>query len=126
MRDVSGIGVDIVDITRLRQLCRHKAFTEKVFTKSELGYAKSKGNSIPHLAAIFAAKEAILKAAGTGWTGDNEIEIKHERCGRPYAATFGSLSKTVNGKELLISMSFSADYAIAFAFLSKAHSRKRS
>jgi holo-[acyl-carrier protein] synthase len=103
------IGTDIVDIKELKRIInsRHgKAFLNKVYTKKELDYCKGDVN---HLATTFAAKEAVFKAIGKGYFNPKSIEILRSSSGKPY----------INGKEVVISMSFTSSYAVAFALVSK-------
>ena len=67
---VSGIGIDAVDIDRFRRvLGRRPALAERVFTEAERADAADRGDPAQHLAARFAAKEAVMKALGTGIGG---------------------------------------------------------
>ncbi|HXG04069.1 MAG TPA: holo-ACP synthase, partial [Candidatus Binatia bacterium] len=80
---VRGIGVDLVHLPRLRQVVERwqERFLRRVFTDAELAYCRARRDPIPHLAARFAAKEAGLKALGTGlrlgirW---RELEVRRE------------------------------------------------
>ena len=88
---IFGIGTDIIEIARVEnKLGRTRGLREKVFTPREIEYSESRGKSGQHLAARFAAKEAFLKAMGTGWRSGyplNEIQIIHKERGKP--AGFG-------------------------------------
>ena len=68
MTDVKGIGVDLAQIPRLRRVVErwNDRFLRRVFTEAEIAYCRRRRDPIPHLAARFAAKEATLKALGTG------------------------------------------------------------
>jgi len=68
---VRGIGIDVVRVQRIQEnLERHGArFESRLFTPSELEYCKRHKDPVPHLAARFAAKEAVFKAIGTGLSG---------------------------------------------------------
>ena len=77
---ITGIGTDIVEVGRIARLWRDKAeaFAARVFTDAELAYCLARPHPEQHLAARFAAKEAALKALGTGWAkglGFDEIEV---------------------------------------------------
>lgn len=105
---IYGVGVDIVKVSRFDDMS--DAFLHRVFTEREREYIKSAQTA----AGIFAAKEAVAKALGTGFTGGispQSIEILHEKNGRPYAV----LQK--NDVSIHISISHSATDAIAFAVL---------
>ena len=72
-----GIGVDIVDIRKLRKILKGKAgrkFVSNTFTGREIECAKG-GMNIYKLATSFAAKEAVFKALGTGWIEGKDVEI---------------------------------------------------
>lgn len=109
-----GIGVDCEEISRFKKIGVNKKFLEKIFTKKEINYCKSKPNPFPHLAARFAGKEAIIKAANN--TGKqlffNEVEILNDKKGIPYVNISNKVNKKFNVK---ISLSHSKDTAIAFA-----------
>ncbi len=65
---IRGIGVDLAGIPRMRQVVERwqDRFLRRVFTEGEIAYCQRRHDPIPHLAARFAAKEAALKALGTG------------------------------------------------------------
>ncbi len=71
-----GVGIDLLEVGRLeRALERHPPLAERVFTAGELDYARARRRPGRHLAARFAAKEAAVKALGTGGFGLREIEV---------------------------------------------------
>ena len=84
---VRGIGVDLVQIPRMREVIARwqERFLERVFTDAEIAYCRARRDPVPHFAARFAAKEAALKALGTGlrmgvrW---RELEVRRDR-GQP-------------------------------------------
>lgn len=81
-------GVDLVDVARIAQMLQEHGprFEERVFTPAELAYAQGKPRRSEHLAARFAAKEATLKALGTGWAAGiawTDVEVISEPNGRP-------------------------------------------
>ncbi|PYN64807.1 MAG: holo-[acyl-carrier-protein] synthase, partial [Candidatus Rokuibacteriota bacterium] len=85
---VNGIGVDLVNIPRMRDVIDRwqDRFLRRVFTEAEIAYCRARRDPVPHFAARFAAKEAGLKALGTGlrlgmsW---RELEVRRERGGPP-------------------------------------------
>jgi len=105
------IGIDIVQIDRIKKSLQSESFVKKVFSSAEILYAESKTDSIQTYAGLFAAKEAAVKALGSGFTGLNlaQIEIKHSSEGQPYAV--------IKGKEVKLSISHDAGVAAAVAFL---------
>ena len=116
-------GVDIVDITKLKKVfINNKDFASDIFTDKEREYCLSKKDPFPHFAARFAAKEAGLKALGMGMSGtgiDNsfqEIEVVRSQSGKPGLSLSGwleKISRKKNVDQLTVSISHSADYAVA-------------
>ena len=82
-----GIGIDEIEVDRVgEELSRNSGFRERVFTSREIEYCRSKRYSERKFAARFAAKEAFLKAVGTGLRGGiglTDIEIVNDDAGRP-------------------------------------------
>ncbi len=120
---VLGIGIDIIEIQRIKQSVEKfgDQFLNKIFTQGELDYSLSKKNKYQHLAARFAAKEAIAKSLAGG---DNkgfrwkDIEIYNEKNGLPQVRLNGDLRKFIsNDKSLKITMSHSDNYVTCFAIL---------
>lgn len=99
------IGTDIIRISRISKSIKKQHFLESVYTESEIEYCKKDES----FAGIFAAKEAYLKALGTGIDRRlNTIEILHDSLGKPY----------INGVENSdLSISHDGDYAIAVVIL---------
>jgi len=122
---IIGIGVDILQIQRMKDIVdkNGKVFLEKIFTKRELEYAYNKKDYVSHLSTLFAGKEAVFKAFGTGWSGGvrlQEIEIKHEKSGNPTVSLSGRFEERaikLKIKKIFLSLSFDTEYAIAFAML---------
>src|SRR5438067_2226476 len=116
MTKIIGHGVDIVELADFQALLANggEHFVRRCFTAHELQYAGDGPNRISRLAARFAAKEAVLKALGTGWTGGitwKDVEIIHERSGAP--------SVTVSGKVATVA----ADRGVVRFLLSLSHTR---
>lgn len=116
---IFGVGVDLVELEKARRRLKDKPFIEKNFTGSEISYFRSKKDPAAHLATTFAAKEAVFKAFGTGWGSGKEIEIARDRSGKPYAALFGQMKRMAKGKEVMLSMTYTDNYAAAFAIIKK-------
>ena len=121
----SAIGVDIVEISRLRRSSKKwgKHFLSKIYTPRELDYSKSKRFPEQHLAARFAAKEAVFKALGeverefVGW---KNIEILNNPAGKPYLVWHGLAEKVRKRRgicQAAISLSHTEHYAVATAML---------
>lgn len=83
---MKGIGIDIEEVNRIQERCQKQSFLDRVFTGQEQAYCKAKANPEESFAARFAAKEAFMKAAGTGWSSEAdflEIEIQNDPSGQP-------------------------------------------
>lgn len=123
--EVKGVGVDLVQVPRMRRIVERwqERFLRRVFTPGELDYCLRRRDPAPHLAARFAAKEACLKALGTGlrfgisW---QEIEVRRER-GQPPTLILSGRSKALGiakgATEVLLSLTHDGDYAFAQAML---------
>src|SRR5438105_15507255 len=122
---VRGIGIDLVPIPRMRQVMERwqERFLTRVFTPDEIAYCRSRKDPAPHFAARFAAKEAGLKALGTGlrlgvsW---RELEVRRERGGAPTLVLSGrsrELGLARGGSRMLLTLSHEGEYALAQAML---------
>ncbi len=89
------MGTDIIEVQRVEEkLARTRGLREKVFSPREIEYCESKHRPGLHFAARFAAKEAFLKAMGTGWSGGHaftEIEIVDNALGKPELFVYGKV-----------------------------------
>ena len=122
---VRGVGVDLVRIPRMRDVITRwdERFLRRVFTEQEIAYCRGRRDPVPHFAARFAAKEAGMKALGTGlrlgvkW---RELEVRRERGQAPTLELHGrtrELSLARGGRRMLLALSHDGDYAIAQALL---------
>lgn len=123
--NVRGIGVDLVRISRMRDVIARwqERFLQRVFTDQEIAYCRSRRDPVPHFAARFAAKEAGLKALGTGlamgvsW---RELEVRRERGGPPRLVLSGrsrDIGLARGGRSMLLALTHEGDYAFAQAML---------
>jgi holo-[acyl-carrier protein] synthase len=118
---VLGIGVDVVEIARIRRLMERwqDRFLRRVFTDGELEYALRRHDPAEHLAARFAAKEATLKALGTGLSMGirwREMEVRRDRGQRPTLALSGrtaELGEARGVRRLHVSLAHDAGIAMA-------------
>ena len=118
-----GTGIDIVEVQRIeRLLVRQGAkFLDRVFTKAEVKYCMSKAHPAVHLAARFAAKEAVAKALGTGFSKGvrmRDIEVVTDDKGPPQARLHGGAAKRrefLGAEGVLLSISHTTEHAIAHA-----------
>jgi holo-[acyl-carrier protein] synthase len=115
---IKGVGIDIVEISRVRESVQkyQKAFLNRIFTSGEIAYCRRDGKELkyPELAARFAAKEAFVKAMGTGMAAYNwkEIEVIKETSGKPVLKVKGKKLKKAH-----LSLSHSRDYAAAVVYV---------
>jgi holo-[acyl-carrier protein] synthase len=122
---VLGVGIDIIEIQRIIKSVERYGdrFLDKVYTTIELEYCLSKFNKFQHLAARFAAKEAVYKAVTSGWEQGiswQDIEIFNDPFGNPEVKPSGKLKTFLaNDKELKISMSHSDNYVTCVAIIYK-------
>jgi holo-[acyl-carrier protein] synthase len=121
--NILGIGTDIVECLRIAQMIeRHgELFITRVYTPHEIEYCSARKAATQHYAGRWAAKEAVLKAMGTGWSRGiqwRDIEIHNEPGGRPTIRLGGGareVCERLRVAEMLISISHSRTHATAFA-----------
>ncbi len=122
---VIGIGIDIIEIERIKRSVDTygDSFLNKIFTQNELDYCLSKHNKYQHLAARFAAKEAIYKAMASSWEKDTtwkSIEITNESNGLPVVKLFGKLNEFIaDDRDIKVSLSHSDNYVACVAIIYK-------
>jgi holo-[acyl-carrier protein] synthase len=112
---VAGVGIDLLEIDRMeRALERHPRLAERIFTAAEREYAAARARPGRHLAARFAAKEAVVKALGmSGGFGLREIEVV---AGEPPTVRLsGRAREAAAGREVDVSLTHSRDSAAAVA-----------
>lgn len=120
---VIGIGTDIVECLRIAQMIeRHgEVFLQRVYTAREIEYCSTRKASTQHYAGRWAAKEAVLKAMGTGWARGirwRDIEVRNDEGGRPRIALGGGareVCETLGVADMLISISHCRSHATAYA-----------
>ncbi|MCL2826297.1 MAG: holo-ACP synthase [Eggerthellaceae bacterium] len=117
-----GLGVDIVEIGRMRGiLARTPSFARRVFSEDECAYCNAKASPATHFATRFAAKEAVLKALGTGFSGGigvRDIEVCRDAKGRPYVKLSGKAKEVAESYgviEIPLSLSNTHREAVACA-----------
>ncbi len=113
---IKGIGTDIIELDRIAKAIERqgKAFVERLFTPSE--ERPFDASSTAYYAGRFAAKEAVVKALGTGFRGISwhDIEILSDPLGKPYVKLSVKAQERFNNPQLLISISHSKTCATAF------------
>ncbi|HZK33323.1 MAG TPA: NAD(P)H-hydrate dehydratase [Tissierellaceae bacterium] len=122
MNNKIKIGVDIVNINRIEKILISKRdqFLNKLFTEKEIKYISTKNYKANTIAGMFASKEAVSKALGSGigYINWQDIEVLHNENGKPYISINVKLGKTMNElglNDFEISISHERDYAIAIA-----------
>ncbi|MBN2388831.1 MAG: holo-ACP synthase [Anaerolineales bacterium] len=123
---IHGMGTDIFETERMAKLvARGRAYLDTIFTETEITYCESKARPSEHYAARYAAKEAVLKALGTGWRDGlafSDIEIRNDELGRPQVNLQGRVKEFCDRQQItraLISLSHTREIAIAVAILEK-------
>ena len=120
---ILGIGTDIIECLRIAQMIeRHgDLFLERVYTRREIEYCSQRKAATQHYAGRWAAKEAVLKAMGTGWARGiswKDIEVQNEPGGRPAIRLVGGAREACERQgmtSILISMSHCRSHATAYA-----------
>jgi holo-[acyl-carrier protein] synthase len=120
--DEVGLGIDIVDIDRMKTILhRTPSFPVRIFSEDERAYCDAAARPEAHYATRFAAKEAVLKALGTGFTrgiGPRDIEVKRNAKGQPHVALYGAAKRVADELGVValpISLSFTHTEAVACA-----------
>ncbi len=120
---IIGTGIDIIEISRIKEAIKRQTFVHRVFTVGEQQYCESKGvQKASSYAARFAGKEAVMKAFGTGLAGGSlqDIEILLNEKGCPYvnlSGKFAELAKELGATSVHISLTHAREYAAAQAIL---------
>ena len=118
---ITGVGTDIVQVERIRKL--RAAAVTRLLTPAEEKYCRAHADPAPRIAGRFAAKEAILKALGTGLGSGaswKQIEILPDALGAPRARFSGAVARrmrALGATRCHLSISHESDHAVAFAVL---------
>lgn len=121
MNQILGHGIDVVATARFQKMLKNKNwnFFHKIFTPKEMQDCTHKANAAQKFAARFAAKEAFMKALGTGWVKGisfKEIEISTQASGEPKITLFGKAKGFSQNKKIKkIFLSFSHEENISMA-----------
>ena len=121
---VVGIGIDLIEIHRIKKAIENPLFVQRIFTPAERAYCDSRGrqNSASY-AARFAAKEAVMKALGTGLAGGGtwqDIEVLPDAQGKPVmtlSGVFGQLAEKMAVSQIFVSLSHAQEFATAQVLL---------
>ena len=123
---ILGIGTDIVEVLRFKNLIKNKSFIKRIFTKSEILNSKKTNSKANYFSKRFAAKEALMKAIGTGFTkGVNfkDICIVNNKLGKPNIKCNNKIKKLIISRfkiknfNLFLSLSDEKNYSIAFVII---------
>ena len=121
--EIVGIGTDIVECLRIgRMIERHgELFLTRIYTDREIRYCQSRKRAMEHFAGRWAAKEAILKCLGTGWTNGlcwTDMEVRNEPRGGPKVYLAGAAKERaleLRIADVLLTISHCRAYATAYA-----------
>jgi len=123
---VIGIGIDMCQISRMEKSIQKEHFYECVFLEGERAYLDQKEKSrAQSAAAMFAAKEAVAKALGTGFARGvsvSGIEVTHDESGSPGVMLHGGAQErlqAIGGARVLLSLTHEGDIAAAFAVITR-------
>ena len=100
---IFGIGIDNIEVDRVRKQLEKNRFKENIFSPAEIEYCDARKNCAENYAARFAAKEAFFKAIGMGWRGGlafNEIEVLNDKLGKPVIKLYGKSKEFAEENEI--------------------------
>ena len=123
---IYGIGTDIIEVSRIHAVMEKDiGFREKIFTSGEIAYCETKKHKFENYAARFSAKEAFMKAIGTGWRFGirfADIEVYHDEFGKPLIRLHGKaeeLAKIEGISKIHVSLSHIKEMATAVVVVEK-------
>ena len=123
---ILGIGVDIIENKRIKNSIKNIKFINRIYSTKEIKRSKLYNNKVNYFSKRFAAKEAFVKALGTGFRINinfKDIEIINDKMGKPYYANTKKITKIVQKNlkvkkfNFFLSMSDNKDYSTAFAII---------
>jgi holo-[acyl-carrier protein] synthase len=119
---IKGIGIDFIEKRRVHEALERwgRHFTERILTEQEAAQCGQKGDRVGSIAARFAAKEAVLKALGTGWSkevGWKDVEILTDEKGMPHVTLYGGAKKLARNGFVRLSLSHSHEQAAAMVVI---------
>jgi holo-[acyl-carrier protein] synthase len=123
---ILGTGVDLCEVGRMEKAIRSahgRRLVERVFAPGEIAYAERGGNRFERFAARFAAKEAAMKALGTGWSGGltwKDLEVVNQPSGRPTLRFHGraaEIAGRMGVRNISLSITHTAQQAMAMVIL---------
>ena len=123
-----GVGVDIIEISRIKKSIKNKKFLSRVFSRIEIVNSKKTSNKSSYFSKRFAAKEAFSKALGIGFRNGlnfNDITVVNDRYGKPSIKLNDKLKNIINKRfktikvNVFLSISDEKKHSIAFVVLGK-------
>jgi holo-[acyl-carrier protein] synthase len=122
---IVGTGIDIAEVGRIAAAIERfgERFLRRIFTADEIRYCESKANRVERYAARFAAKEAAMKAIGTGWKHGvawTDMEVRREPGGRPtiaFSGKAGEFAVRLGVKRASLSLTHTKEFAMASVIL---------
>ena len=123
---IYGIGSDIISNIRIKKSLKNKKFLKRIFTMEEIKKGSKLKNKFMYFSKRFAAKEAFVKALGTGFRDNinfNSISILNDNKGKPYIKCEKSLNKKIKAftkkkkLNIFISLADEKDYSLAFVII---------
>lgn len=123
-----GIGVDLVNNKRINRSIKNVKFINRIFSKNEILISKKFSNKTNFFSKRFAAKEALVKAIGTGIRENfnfKDIQILNDKLGKPYYLINSKITRFIKEKKriksfkLFLSISDEKEYSIAFTIIQK-------
>ncbi len=125
---IIGIGVDIVDNTRIKKSIKNKNFISRIFSKKEINQSRKFKNKVDYYSKRFAAKESLSKAIGTGFRNGlnfKDISILNDNYGKPIYEISSNVKKLIYSKfkvkkiKISLSLADEKNYSIAFSVIHK-------
>jgi holo-[acyl-carrier protein] synthase len=122
---ILGIGTDLAEVERIRESIARfgDRFLNRIYTPGERAYSANKANPVERLAARFAAKEAAMKAIGTGWSHGvrwQDFDVVNEKSGRPTLGLSGvarQYADRMGVRRISLSLTHTAQMAFAVVIL---------
>ena len=123
---ILGIGLDIIRNKKIKILIKNRNFIRRIFSNNEIKVSQNKREKISYFAKRFAAKEAFVKALGTGFRNNldfKDIEILNDKLGKPYYFKSKVISRVISKRykiknyNLFLSISDEKDYSVAFTII---------
>ena len=126
--NIYGIGTDIIKNSRIKNSIKKKNFINRVFVKNEVLESRNKKDKLLFFSKRFAAKEALVKALGTGFRHNisfQDISVLNNKKGKPYFLISNNLRKIIKNKlkinrfKIFLSISDEKNYSIAYVVIQK-------